>query len=471
MMRLMLIICSLGVTFTAFAQQSTYATIKTKVVENLRSGNFAEAKSRLNLMEPYIDDSNREEYRSLSNQLQDSINNCYNKANDYRLKTQYELAIVEYLRLIGRGKEPLIKPLYAHIGYCYEARFDKELARSYYKLGIQYNENFSALRMAWYIRENKIYATTEEMIKLYEKAPNYYAAMDSLGVEYGRLGRLNESYKWYRKSQSSFSKYNMALYLLDTSTYTQLAEEYKSDDPIKLLAESADEGYTLAKQKLNEVNNKDSEIIPISQQAKKDDDFIVEPPVNPWEEFWDDFVDAFTPDDQTWGLGYSYSQTFPLSLSLNYNTSYCLSVSTEYGFNLDGKKYTTEYTLDGKKYTIKEYNPSGYWVVSPGFYCRFLSINCGVGFMTSNYSETQTNTENFSGESEDGSTSVEGSISTTTSISVTKFDFMLKPSITGYIPIGGEDYYITVNAGYNYIPKFKELNGWSFGVGFQWVIR
>lgn len=186
---------------------------------------------------------------------------------------------------------------------------------------------------------------------------------------------------------------------------------------------------------------------------------------------WDDFVDAFTPEDQTWGLGYSYSQTFPLSLSLNYNTSYCLSVSTEYGFNLDGKIYTTVYTLDGKKYTKKEYNPSGYWVVSPGFYCRFLSINCGVGFMTSNYSETQTNTENFSGESEDGSTSVEGSISTTTSISVTKFDFMLKPSITGYIPICGEDYYITVNAGYNYIPKFKELNGWSFGVGFQWVIE
>ena len=26
---------------------------------------------------------------------------------------------------------------------------------------------------------------------------------------------------------------------------------------------------------------------------------------------WDDFVDAFTPEDQTWGLGYSYSQTFP----------------------------------------------------------------------------------------------------------------------------------------------------------------
>lgn len=183
---------------------------------------------------------------------------------------------------------------------------------------------------------------------------------------------------------------------------------------------------------------------------------------------WDDFVDAFTPEDQTWGLGYSYSQTFPLSLSLNL-TSSCFSLATEFGFNLDGKKYSTKYNLDDKKYITKEYNPSGYWVISPGFYCRFLSINCGVGFITSNYSETHI--VNFAGESEDGSIIVDGSISlTTTGNRTAKFNFMLKPSITGYIPICGEDYYITINAGYNYIPKFKELNGWSFGIGFQWVI-
>lgn len=243
---LILTICSLAITFSTFAQQNAYEIIKTKAVENLRSGDFASAKSRLSLMEPYIDDSNRNEYQSLLNQLQDSINNSYNKANTLKEKKQYQLAIVEYQRLVGRSKEPLIKPLYAHIGYCYEERSDKELARSYYQLGIQHNENLSALRMAWYIRENKISATTEEMIELYEKAPNYYAAMDSLGVEYGRLGRLNESYKWYRKSQKNFSKYNMAVYLLDESIYTQLAEEYKTDDPIKLLTEAADDGYAPA---------------------------------------------------------------------------------------------------------------------------------------------------------------------------------------------------------------------------------
>lgn len=182
---------------------------------------------------------------------------------------------------------------------------------------------------------------------------------------------------------------------------------------------------------------------------------------------WDDFVDAFTPEDQTWGLGYSYSQHFPLTLSANYTYS-CLSVATEFGLNFDGKKYTTN-----------EYNPIGYLVVSPGFYCRFLSINCGVGFMSSSYTKTTTYkgdsyTEDFTGESEDGSTTIDGSITIPTSYtysrSATKYDFVLKPSITGYIPVSDEYFYITINAGYNYIPKFKELNGWSFGVGFQWVI-
>ena len=81
-------------TETALQKQNTYETIKTKAVENLRSGDFTSANSRLNLMEPYIDDSNRNEYQSLLNQLQDSITNSYNKANALRGNKQYELAII-----------------------------------------------------------------------------------------------------------------------------------------------------------------------------------------------------------------------------------------------------------------------------------------------------------------------------------------------------------------------------------------
>ena len=344
-----------AITFGAFAQQNTYETIKIKAVESLRSGDFASAKSRLNLMEPHIDDSNRSEYQSLLNELQDSIDNSYNKASALRDKKQYEQAIIEYQRLIGRGKEPLVMPLYAHIGYCYEKRFDKELARSFYQLGKQFNEELSIYRMS-------------------------------------------------------------------------MLESEKTS--------------------------------PIKQEAEKSGDVIIE------ENFTlDDFIDIFTPEDQTFGVEYSYSQHFPLGLSVNYTYS-CLSVATEFGFNLDGKKYTTN-----------EYNPIGYLVVSPGFYCRFLSINCGVGIVASSYMKTKTwgdYSEEFGGESEDGSISVGGSVNITTSgstsTSAAKCNFILKPSFIGYIPICDEDYYITINVGYNYIPKFKELNGWSFGVGFQWVI-
>ena len=172
---------------------------------------------------------------------------------------------------------------------------------------------------------------------------------------------------------------------------------------------------------------------------------------------WEKFVDTFSPEDDTWGLGYGYSQHFPLALSANYTHS-CISIATELGFNLDSKKYTAQ-----------EYNPIGYLAVSPGLYLRFLSINCGAGVMASHYIKTtyEHYTDNFGGEQKGGAGN-NGSIG----ISKYKyrFMFMLKPSITGYIPISDEDYYITINAGYNYIPKFKELNGWSFGIGFQWVI-
>lgn len=239
------ILCSIVISFNAFAQ-NTYEKIKTKAVENLREGDFIAAKSRLNLMEPYVKKSKKTEYQSLLDQLQDSINNSYNKANALREKKQYELAIIEYQRLIGKDREPLVKPLYAHIGYCYEMRYDKELAKNSYQLGIQHDENLASLRMAWYIRKNKISVTTEEMIGFYERASNYYAAMDSLGVEYARLGDMNQSYKWFKESMQDFSMYKMASYLLDESIYDKLHAEYKNDDPIKLLSDSADDGYAPA---------------------------------------------------------------------------------------------------------------------------------------------------------------------------------------------------------------------------------
>lgn len=177
-------------------------------------------------------------------------------------------------------------------------------------------------------------------------------------------------------------------------------------------------------------------------------------PMSPNNRFgWDDFIDMFTPEDQTWGLGYSYSKLFPLTLSANITYS-CLSIVSELGINLDGKEYTAN-----------QYNPIGYLTISPGFYCRFLSINCGIGVMNCSYMKTITTWGDDVYVDDSTTVTIGGSFS----ISADKYYFMLKPSITGYIPISYEEFYITINAGYNYIPKLRELNGWSFGVGFQWV--
>lgn len=131
----------------ASAQENLYELAKTKAVENLRTGDLVSAKSRLNLLKSYIDDSNYNEYQDLLKQFNDSVSNSYNKANSLREKKQYQLAIIEYQRLIGRSKEPLVEPLYAHIGYCYEMCSEEELARNNYQLGIKYNEKLSVSRM------------------------------------------------------------------------------------------------------------------------------------------------------------------------------------------------------------------------------------------------------------------------------------------------------------------------------------
>lgn len=196
----------------------------------------------------------------------------------------------------------------------------------------------------------------------------------------------------------------------------------------------------------------------------------------------DDFIETFTPEDQTFGFSYNYSQHFPLTLSANYTYS-CWSIAGELGLNLDGKKYTTNSVglgtdLEVKNSDIRHYNPIGFLIVSPGFYCRFLSINCGIGFIANSYNYSYTKVKNSSeivNVTVNGSAIVNGSVTTTSDschYNGTKCDYrlILKPSITGYIPISDEKYYITINAGYNYVPKFKELSGWSFGVGFQWVI-
>ena len=150
-------------------------------------------------------------------------------------------------------------------------------------------------------------------------------------------------------------------------------------------------------------------------------------------------------DDDTWGLSYSYSPHFPLSFSANYTTSY-FSIFGEIGV-----------ACTGKKYEIKEGNkdmPILYLMASPGFYIKYLSINYGIGFLF-NVQDYPSLTINNVPQKYDKTISG---------------NFCHKPSITGYIPINDGDNYITLNIGYIFLPKFKELEGFTCGIGFQWTL-
>lgn len=155
-----------------------------------------------------------------------------------------------------------------------------------------------------------------------------------------------------------------------------------------------------------------------------------------WRGFWE----SFEPDDETWGLGYNYSNLYNATLRTHHTVSF-LSIINELGINCDKRVF------DAPQYNLK-----AYWTIAPGFYCRYLSLNCGVGTTISRYY-----VESVFGESQ--RVMVDKKF---------KFHFVVQPSVTAFIPICDEDYYLTLNAGYMFVPKFKQFNDWTFGVGFQW---
>lgn len=168
-------------------------------------------------------------------------------------------------------------------------------------------------------------------------------------------------------------------------------------------------------------------------------------PISTPSSWWDEIIEAISPAEATTGHGLSYSPRFPLTLISN-RTAYWVSIGTELGFNLDRKKYTES-----------QFNPFVYGMISPGVCCKFLSINCGIGLIYGKVEKTTTHSGSLNGTD----------FSTEIVTDELRFPLIIKPSITGLIPISEEVLYLTINAGYNHVPKFDALNGWAFGIGLQ----
>ena len=162
------------------------------------------------------------------------------------------------------------------------------------------------------------------------------------------------------------------------------------------------------------------------------------------------------------GCRYTYSKYFPIGFGAVIGGSH-FSFGLDFGLNIDKKKI---HPSDNE--TV---NPKFYACFNPGFFYKFFSINCGVGSMMHDYEKTTTTSTNENSSGYNGGYS---SASTSVSVSETKQEFykmslLLNPSIEGRIPICGGERMITLNVGYLFIPKYKELNGLTFGIGFQWT--
>lgn len=148
--------------------------------------------------------------------------------------------------------------------------------------------------------------------------------------------------------------------------------------------------------------------------------------------------------DETWGISYNYSKGFPVGISFSYTMNH-FYIGGDLGVNLKKEKYT----LKNNETKIEKGDPVLYLSASPGFYMKYFSVSCGVGFLLDSREATIS--------SSNGSTNTKD----------LGYSFFAKPAITGYIPIDDDDWFVTLNLGYDICPKFKSLNGISLGIGFQ----
>lgn len=159
---------------------------------------------------------------------------------------------------------------------------------------------------------------------------------------------------------------------------------------------------------------------------------------------------------------YNYSKHFPIgmSLGLSYQKFFC---GLDFGVCLDkyeikNKSYEITNIMN---YTIKDglYKPKFFVTLSPGFFMKYFSVSCGLGAVICTGTITETSRKAYT--TDYGFTSSESSFD----VSDTKYKFMVRPNVRGYIPCS-ELFSIVVSVGYDCVIGIKDLNGINFGAGF-----
>lgn len=226
-------------------ENTIISKIKNNIVQLIKQGHLGDAYNKL------ISASQSVEYNSdliaLLEEVKSEINATYDNANKLRklqATDSIELAIIEYKKLIGTDKPNI----HCYIGLCNEKLKRLTPAKEEYIHGVQEAETYAPYCLAQLIRRTDTKIAIDSLASLYLCSANagYIASIDSLAVIYKKQNQVDKSYFWFRKSQSAMSKYYMASYILDTSMSDKISNEYKTDDPIELLSESAEDEYAPA---------------------------------------------------------------------------------------------------------------------------------------------------------------------------------------------------------------------------------
>lgn len=167
--------------------------------------------------------------------------------------------------------------------------------------------------------------------------------------------------------------------------------------------------------------------------------------------------------DEAYGISYNYSKDFPAGFSIDYAWPWFM-LGLDMGFNftkdsyvIDKVQFTDIMNYDRNKKTL---DAKAYVTITPSLYLKYISVGCGFGALSMKGTEEKyhssssynTNGQNF------------------TSTNCYKFKFMLRPVIKGFIPLSEDDLSLVVSAGYNYIFGYKDKNGFSVGVGLQFIL-
>lgn len=352
------------------------------------------------------------------------------------------------------------------------------------------------------------------------------------GDDLNSIGRYYENVKkdskqallWYKKSikrycdsaslfykqdslQKAFDYYLKAANMGEPIAQINVAWRYEKGEGVDedlskakyWYEKAAEQGDNYAKDQL-EILNKPSHVKEsMSNNSKVNSDtvqrVIADTPLPPPPK---KLFDSSRCDNDVQGtIGYKYSKDFPFAVTsiCNFEDIYdhFANGGFEVGVNLDNKVFERN-ALNMKSgetvRTTKIYNPLLYTMLISGWNFRVVSLNLGYGcvfykkqLIAKKYSRIErpitTTTQIITQVSVNGDSQTSFVSSQDTEVvledvvSLNKkimlgASLILQPSISFNLPIDDDCYYASINIGYNFVPRIKELNGISCGVSFSW---